>query len=853
MGNQLSTVASKINGHPPKCLEVNIDARRGSPERFFLIPVTPLTMPTPQSPLCAMLNEALSAPSAVHWAWPPVSNVEAPCTGVTDDRLALTEASRAVPTVEQTFAHALPRQGNSRQDKNEGHAAAVELGHLLSFVAIECPVDSPIGKGHPAQQRGDRAVPQGQGEGASIFFDFSAEWLESIYQTEGCAVVGYFRNLNLFDLPKLGQSRTDSATATDETPTTPIVSVIDYYLFQGFCYEARAFMVLEAVSYYCKRFAALFGDRDRESRRSLGRGGRSYAPGMSMPKPKLSVLMRCRATNLPIVRLLQKLFRVYVGEWLGEARLEEMEADERMPDLPSKTHARDSGRRNRQTNSTPLRPTLARVRVTECANGEVLHLHLTPELVHYIATQLCDKVSTPGKRSALRNTCLVKFERGLIEPTPTPFDAVIDRNRERWLVENAPYRKHTCKSGSSDGGDGDCGGHETEGQRPLPLSLDDDSTTRVETLRLRSVFSETGVRDQTSTPSSISSGAFSHPSTKPRSAVGCCLGANGVALFSGPLSVGHESEILSVDGDHGWASSVTSMEQLDCQAFATRNNIRALPVSIDEGSFRTQQLRYSTPNSISDGAMPPVAARAVISNRSSAIAGGATPEWSQDQSLSGDFYRNRRERSDSTSSLARMSKCPLPLPAQTGRVNAQSHQNTHNVGQPTDYHQDACSFATPPDTIISPTSSITSPLSSLTGFPRLQPLPIASGLQEERNRSKTLQESAGRGAASDMAFLPVGTPIQVNNGDGLWICGYWLEASRPLNLHWFDPSISENALLQQFGPIWIRDLADENRLITPTSTGKVYVAVAPHVPVFLSPYTDGESVEVRALFERNYA
>jgi hypothetical protein len=216
MGNQLPVVASKIGDHPSKCLEINIDVREGTPERFFLIPVTPTTMTTPQSPLCVMLNEALSAPSAVHWAWPPVSIIETACSGVADARLAWSEATRSPPTVEQVFAHALPRQSTSRQDKGEGHAAAVELGHLLSFVAVECPVDC-LGKKKPFQRGCMRSSPPSgheEEEGGFGFFDFCTEWLESIHQKEGCGVVGYFRYLNLFDLPKHGESCIDATAVT---------------------------------------------------------------------------------------------------------------------------------------------------------------------------------------------------------------------------------------------------------------------------------------------------------------------------------------------------------------------------------------------------------------------------------------------------------------------------------------------------------------------------------------------------------------------------------------------------------------------------------------------------------------
>lgn len=115
------------------------------------------------------------------------------------------------------------------------------------------------------------------------------------------------------------------------------------------------------------------------------------------------------------------------------------------------------------------------------------------------------------------------------------------------------------------------------------------------------------------------------------------------------------------------------------------------------------------------------------------------------------------------------------------------------------------------------------------------------------------QNSRHRFTGSEPAFLSAATPVQVNGGDGLWICGYWLESSRPLSPHWFDPTLSENALLQHYGPLWVLDLAGENRLITPTSNGKVYVAVAPHVRVLVPPHLEGDSVEVRVLFEQQCA
>jgi hypothetical protein len=621
MGNQLSLVANKIGDYPTKCLEVNIAIRRGTPERFFLVPLTLSTMPTPQSPLCEMLNEALSAPSAVHWAWPPVSNVETASSGVADDRLAFaTEGSRAVPTAEQTFLHALPSQVTGRQHKVEGHPGAVELGHLLSFVAVKCPVDCP-GRGHPPRHQRDRAAPQGQEEDASIFFDFSAEWLDSIYKMEGCAVVGYFRYLNLLDLPSPVEPA--AAAVTRIGIKAPIVSVIDHYLFKRFCYEARAFMLLEAVSFYCKRFANFFGVLAKRS----GRQRVQVVGGAALP-----VLMRCRSMNLPAIRLLQKLHRTYVKEPFCDRNHSEVLAQGR-PDGGS------IPQENRPNGALPA------IHLSECAAGEILHVHLNPELVHYIATKLSDKISVARNDRADGGRCNVKFEKGLIRLSPTPFDAHIERYRPRWLVENDPFRKPTFNSIPSDSEEDQFGSHGPRNPLLLP-----------EPLRFR-------------------------PTT------------NG------------DSRVPEVPSS-----------------------------SLSSASLSTS----STP-------------------------GSSVPD-----------------------------QAPYFLPSSLG----------HDVDQIRKHSR------TSMETLVAPLQRMVS-----------------------------------------LTLLEAGTPVQVNNGDGLWICGYWLEGSRPLSLHWFDPARSDNAMLQHHGPIWIRDLARESRLITPISTGKVYVAVAPHVQVF--PLPSGEAVEVGTLFERN--
>ncbi len=628
-------VANKIDDHPSKCLEVSIDVRRGTPQRFFLIPVTPTTMPTPQSPLCVMLNEALSAPNAVHWAWPPVSNVETPFTGVADDRVVLTEGSQAVPNFEQTFEHALPRPCAERQDKGEARTAAVELGHLLSFVAVEYPVDSPIGRGQPR-------------EDTSIFFDFSAEWLESIYKTEGSAVVGYFRYLNLLDLPSPGDHAASPAAIT--RAAAPIVSVIDHYLFKDFCYEARAFMFLEAVSFYCKRFANLYGDRCKGNLPKQSHLHRSFAS---------PILMRCRSMNLPILRMFQKLYRVHVRE------------------------AAD--------------PRLQVIHLTECGNGEVLHVHLSPELVDRVAANLSDKVSLTGKGKFYGIACTVKLDKGLTLPTPTPFDAIIESHRERWLAENAPFRKHTCKSSRSDGEEGDPQCHNESHRRPLSLPV----------FCRRPAYAG-GALVENFSNSSISSANVSTSSLRDSSAPGSSVGYPEDTSSSTSFSVGPDADVPQARETSGTLQQTIAVSpQL--------NHIQPAPLTYERSSQESQ----------------------VFSHRGNfRNSFGAHPSWS---------------------------------------------------------------------------------------------------------------------GCVDFAFLQLGTPIQVNNGDGQWICGYWLESCRQLTLHWFDPTRSENALLQHYGPIWIRDLAGVNHFVTPTSTEKVYIAVAPHVRVLPLPYLDGESVEVSTLFERRIA
>jgi hypothetical protein len=731
MGNELSRVANKIGDHPSKCLEVNIDVHRVTPERFFLIPVSPTTMPTPQSLLCVMLNEALSAPSAVHWAWPPVSNVETAFTGVADDRLASpTEASRVLPTVEQTFAHALPRHGDNQGQQ----AAAVELGHPLTFVAVECPVDCPVGR-MPLSFRGDRPAhpPEEEEEDGSIFFDFSADWLESIYQTGGCSVVGYFRYLNLFDLPS-NPAEHSSTPAAISRGTAPIVSVIDHYLFKGFCYEARAFMLLESVSFYCKRFASLLDVPRHESDH--------------VRRAEFPVLMRCRIKYLPAVRLLQKLHRVFVGESNGSQGT----------GYQGGNRARHGYRKGRQA---------PRVRLTTVAHGEILHVYLSPDLINDVSVRLCDKITTPRIWRLNRTGCVVQSEKGLVPPTPTPFDAIVERHRERWLIENAPFRKHTYKSVGSDGEEGE-GGLQSI-QQPRSVSGGPDrKTAQIGPLPTRlSLVEADAYGEQSSTPSSTSSGGLSATSAKPRQGLGSSTGNSAASPCSASVAASvQEVEPFLLDTDR-WGYSATSVERL-----TTTDNV----------ACHIRSLRQPTTWLLERSSRSPT--RSFCSN--SASAGF--------RFLPGDFVD--------------ASVLPIAKPF-SGRV------------------------------------AVSGPIQRTVNDYVGHPIFVADCRPE--------WTSPQRMAGSDTGFLQVGTPVQVNNGDGLWICGYWLEASRPLNLHWFDPTLSDNALLEHHGPIWIRDLAEENRLMTPTSTGKVYVAVAPQVPVRLSPHLDGEAMEVGTLFEQSGA
>jgi hypothetical protein len=443
-------------------------------------------------------------------------------------------------------------------------------------------------------------------------------------------------------------------------------------------------MLLEAVSFYCKIFAHLSCDH---SGLFPKRGGQ-HSPSVGVALP---VLMRCRSMNLPILRIFQKLYRVHRRDPVGDQQYGFSAVSGEMHDI------------------------FSAIRLAECGEGEVLHLYLGPQLVQYISVKLSDRVSIVGNRPNLsrfsrfpEGSCVLKFEKGLLEAPPTPFDAFIERHRERWLAENAPFRKHTCKSDSF------CEGEEVdvecqEAQRPLPLPVG------------LPFVGEARVKD--SAPSPLSFANFSTSSISQSGAL--MSGAEISECCSAPVSVGSDVGIPTCLNDslRGWETSRTPLEAL---------------VSICGTHFHKHS------DSFAEDASSRLAHRLLPVKAEEVPRGHAT--------------------------VAHPCRIPPPM---------------------------------------------------------------------------------GSGGATRLAFLQAGTPVQVNNGDGQWICGYWLEELRQLAPHWFDPSLSENALLEHFGPICIRDLLGEGRLITPTSNGKVYVAVAPHVRVLSrsSLHLQGESVEVRSLFE----
>jgi hypothetical protein len=76
MGQRISAISSINRDQPSKCMVLQVKGRRFPQEQVLLLPVTAVTMPNPQSPLCAMLNDAQNLPWALHWAWPPIRKIE---------------------------------------------------------------------------------------------------------------------------------------------------------------------------------------------------------------------------------------------------------------------------------------------------------------------------------------------------------------------------------------------------------------------------------------------------------------------------------------------------------------------------------------------------------------------------------------------------------------------------------------------------------------------------------------------------------------------------------------------------------------------------------------------------------
>jgi hypothetical protein len=285
MGQHLPVIGVSTS---TKCMVLQCKGRRHPPSQVFLVPVTAATMPSPQSPLCAMLNDAQNLPWAVHWAWPPIREVER------DGFLKRNVEERsgyACPTPpepvprEATFAQAAPHFVDSAHDGTD-----LAVGHLVSLVAIETPAGFPL--------PGACAVHR------ELFFDFSDSWMTSLCHTPGCAVVGYFRYLQLVDVlyPHAGalpetEEQIPSLRSAPPITDSRIVGVIDHYLYNSFRSEARALMLLQSVSLYVQRLALII-------RPNFG-----GSPPTLRTTPA-HVVVRCKAGYLPQLRLMEKVYRI---------------------------------------------------------------------------------------------------------------------------------------------------------------------------------------------------------------------------------------------------------------------------------------------------------------------------------------------------------------------------------------------------------------------------------------------------------------------------------------------------------------------------------------------------------------
>jgi hypothetical protein len=378
---------STINiDHPSRCMVLKVIGRRYPQEQVLLIPVTPATMPNPQSPLCLMLNDSQNLPCVLQWAWPAIHTVE---TEVLSSRPDPFSPDRL--PLGATFAHALP--GNPSRQSNNG----IEVGHLISFIAIETPAGFPI----PA------LAPVGDQQN-STFFEFSDSWMNSLCRTEGCSVVGYFRYLQLFDEvhvqaePENPHGVADGAPFVSHLRRGDVVGVIDHYVYQSFRSEARALMLLQSVSFYVLRLATPLGES-------------AQFPSLS----PLYLMMRCRSGYIPQLRVLQKLYRMLCGT------LE--------PLAPPVHEALGS-----------LEALSSRIEIDHQGSDGLCHVYFYPELVSILMAQLgagvrCDPHS---------HAAALGYDTARLPTLGTPFDQFIAQYRDQWREDNEQFKSQNAVSAS---------------------------------------------------------------------------------------------------------------------------------------------------------------------------------------------------------------------------------------------------------------------------------------------------------------------------------------------------------------------------------------------------------------------
>jgi hypothetical protein len=371
MGQHISTLSSINTSNPSKCMVLEVTGRRNPQEQVLLLPVTPATMPNAQSPLCVMLNDSQNLPWVLQWAWPTIRVVEA-------DRVLSSTiepcSSERLP-LEATFAHALPGQG-SGSVRQRTPATGIEVGHLMSFIAVETPAGFPLPM--PA------LAPVGDQQN-STFFEFTDSWMNSLCRTEGCSVVGYFRYLQLVD----ESSEEDANTRTFLRPHTQVVGVMDHYVYKSFRSEARALMLLQSVSFYLQQLGCEPGNETTLS-------------DSTTSQPPSRVVMRCKSRYLPQLRLMQKLYRM--------------------------VHLADS--------KFVIRQGPPAVGLQYVGNNELLHVYFRADSVPVLLDQLADGI----RFAPTHSYATIGYDTTQLPPLETPFDPLIAQTREKWRLDNEPFK-----------------------------------------------------------------------------------------------------------------------------------------------------------------------------------------------------------------------------------------------------------------------------------------------------------------------------------------------------------------------------------------------------------------------------